>query len=103
MAELINCLSMVTNKHFLKIKLSRKLYKFTEKPWMTHNLLKSIKLQNKLFIKYQKSSKKADYTTYKAYRNEVTPQKETARVLYFQNEIGKSKNTSSTWKLLTKF
>ena len=102
MAEIINCLSMMTDKHFPKIKLSRKQYKFAKKPWMTHVLLKSIKIQNKLYIKYQKSGKKGDYTTYKAYRNKVTRQKETAKALYFQNEIGKSKNTFSTWKAVNK-
>ena len=93
---------MMTDKHFPKIKLSRKQYKFAKKPWITHDLLKSIKLHNKLYIKYQKSGKKDDFTTYKASKNKVTRQKETAKALYFQNEIGKSKNTSSTWKAINK-
>ena len=81
--ELFNCLSKLTNKQFPKIKLSRKQYKFAKKTWITQDLLKSIKHQNKLYINYQKSGKNSDFKTYKAYRNKVTRQKETAKALYF--------------------
>ena len=81
MAELINCLSMVTDKHFPKIRLFRKQYKFAKKPWITHDSLKFIKIQNKVYIKYQIFGKKDDYTTYKAYRTKVARQKETAKAL----------------------
>ena len=64
--------------------------------------MKSIKKQNKLFAKYQKTRSDADLKTYTSFRNKLTHQKETVKAMFFQKEIGKSKNISSTWKTLNK-
>ena len=64
--------------------------------------MKSIKKQNKLFAKFQKTRCDADLKTYKSFRNKLTHQKETAKAIFFQKEIGKSKNISSTWKTINK-
>ena len=55
--------------------------------------MKSIKKQNRLFAKCQKTCSDADLKTY---------QKETAKEMLFQKEIGKSKNISSKWKTINK-
>ena len=73
-----------------------------KKPCITQEILKSIKKQNKLFAKYQKTSSDADLKTYKSFRNKLTHQKETAKAMFFQKEISKSKNISSTWKTINK-
>ena len=59
-------------------------------------------MQNKFFAKYQKIRSDADRKTYKSFKNKLTHQKETAKVMFFQKEIGKSKNISSTWKTINK-
>ena len=73
-----------------------------KKPWITQEIFKSIKKQNKLFAKYQKTRSDADLKTYKSFRNKLTHQKETAKAMFFQKEICKSKNISSTWKTINK-
>ena len=100
--KLTNVLTDIVNKHFPKTKLSRKQFNFAKKPWITQKILKSIKKQNKLFAKYQKTHSDADLKTYKSFRNKLTHQKETAKAMFFQKEIGKSKNISSTWKTINK-
>ena len=64
--------------------------------------MKSNKKQNKLFAKYQKTRSDADLKIYKSFRNKLTHQKETAKAMFFQKEIGKSKIISSTWKTINK-
>jgi len=39
---------------------------------------------------------------YKTFRNKLTRQKEAAKAMYFQNEIGKSKSISFTLKTINK-
>ena len=100
--KLTNVLTDFVNKHFPKTKLSRKQFNFAKKPWITQEILKSIKKQNKLFAKYQKTHSDADLKIYKSFKNKLTYQKETAKAMFFQKEIGKSKNISSTWKTINK-
>ena len=101
--KLTNVLTDIVHKHFPKTKLSRKQFSFAKKPWITQKILKSIKKQNKLFAKYQKTRSDADLKTYKSFRNKlITHQKETAKTMFFQKEIGKGKNISSTWKTTNK-
>ena len=73
-----------------------------KKTWITQEIMKPIKKQNKLFSKYQKTRRDADPKTCKSFRNKLTHQKETAKAMFFQKEIGKSKNNSSTWKTINK-
>ena len=91
-----------SSKHFAKTKLSRKQFNFAKKPWIAHEILKSIKKQNKLFAKYQKTRSDANLKTYKSFRNKLTHQNETAKAMFFQKEIGKKKNISSTWNTINK-
>ena len=100
--KLTKVLTDIVNKHFPKTKLSRKQFNFAKKTWITQEILKSIKKQNKLFARYQKTRSDADLKTYKSFRNESTHQKETAKAMFFQKEIGRSKNISSTWKTISK-
>ena len=101
--KLTNVLTDIVLKHFPKTKLSRKQFSFAKKPWITQKILKSIKKQNKLFAKYQKTRSDADLKSYESFRNKlITHQKETAKTMFFQKEIGKSKNISSTWKTTNK-
>ena len=101
--KLTNVFADIVNKHFPKTKLSRKQFNFAKKKtWITQKILKSIKKQNKLFAKYQKTRSDADLKTYKSFKNKLTHQKKTAKAMFFQKEIGKIKNISSTWKTISK-
>ena len=100
--KLTTVLTDIVNKCFPKTKLSRKHFNPAKKPWITQKILKSIKKQNKLFAKYQKTRSDADIKTYKSFRNKLTHQIETAKAMFFQKEISKSKNISSTWKTFNK-
>ena len=100
--KLTKALTDIVNKHFPKTKLSRKPCNFANKPWIAQENLKSIKKQNKLFAKYQKTHSDADLKIYKSFRNKLTHQQETAKAMFFQKEIGKSKNISSTRKTINK-
>ena len=91
--DLINCLSNVVNKHFPLTKLSRKQFNFAKKTWMTQEILKSIKHQNNLYKKCQKSGSINDFQTYKSFRNKLPKHPSST-------EISKSKNTSTTWKVI---
>ena len=102
LSELINCMTNVTNSNFPKSRLSRKQFEFAKKPWLTRDILNSIKHQNKLYGKYKKSLSEYDFKCYKTYRNKLTRLKDAAEAMYFQNLLKKSKNTSMTWKAVNK-
>ena len=67
---------------------------------MTQEILKSVKHQNKLYKKCQKSGNINDFQTYKSFRNKLTRQKEAAKASFFSTEISKHKNTSTTCKVI---
>ena len=102
-AKLTKVLTDIVNKRFPKTKLSRKQFNFTKKPWIIQEILKSIKKQNKLFDKYQKTRSDADLKTYKSFRNNLTHQKENAKAMFFQKEISEVKTFPQHGKQLTKF
>ena len=54
--ELINCVKTVTDNIFPKTRLSRKQFKIAKKPWITKDIPKALKRQNKLYSKYQRWS-----------------------------------------------
>ena len=62
-------LTDIVNKHFPKTKLSRKQFNYAKEPWIAQEILKSIKKQNKLFAKYQKTCSYADLKIYKSFKN----------------------------------
>ena len=100
--KLTKVLTDIVNKHFPKTKLSRKQFNFAKKSWITPKILISIKKQNKLFATYQKTHSDPNLKIYTSFRKKLTHQKETAKAMFFQKEMGKSKNVSSTWKTINK-
>jgi len=52
-----------------------------KKPWISHEILASIKQQNKLYAKYQKTGNENDHKIYKTFRNKLTCQKEAAKAM----------------------
>ena len=97
---IIESMTNVIDKTFPKIRLSRKQYQHSKKPWIIRDVLKSIKHQNKLFAKYKKSGNECDFKSYKQFRNKTTHAKEAAKAAYYQNLLGKSNSSSMTWKTI---
>ena len=52
--NLVTVLSKSTNKHFPKRRISRKQYKLSKTPWISSDILGSIKQGNKLYANYLK-------------------------------------------------
>ena len=59
--ELINCVKTVTDDILPKTRVSRRQFKIEKNPWITKDILKALKRQNKLYSKYLKSKKESDY------------------------------------------
>ena len=97
---IIESMTNVIDKTFPKIRLSRKQYQHSKKPWITRDILKSIKHQNKLFAKYKTSGNECDFKSYKQFRNKTTHAKEAAKAAYYQNLLGKSNSSSMAWKTI---
>ena len=72
----------------------------TKKPWITKTILKSIRMQNKLFEEYLRSERDIDYLEYKSYRNKLTHIKEIAKATYNYEQF---KNWFIFGTSLTKF
>ena len=97
---LISCVKTVTDNIFPKTRVSRKQFKIAKKPWITKDILKALKRQNKLYSKYLKSKKESDYQTYRTFRNEVTRMKESSKAKHYQNLVGNGSDVSMTWKAI---
>ena len=76
--ECINCVKIVTDNIFPKTRVSRKQFKVAKKTWITKDILKALKRQNKLYSKCLKSKKESDYQIYRTFRNKVTRMKESS-------------------------
>ena len=98
--ELINCVRTVADNIFPKTRESRKEFKIAKKTWITKDILKALKRQNKLCSKYLKSKKESDYQIYRTFRNKVTRMKESSKAKHYQNLVGNGNEVSMTWKAI---
>ena len=75
--------------------------KFNEKPWLTKEILKSIRTKNKLFKSCYKCSEANKIEFYKKYRNELTHVKSLAKNQYYNKLLTKNwSNPKKTWEVL---
>ena len=65
------------------------------KPWLTKEILQSIKCKNQLYVKCLKEQNSEQWEYYKKFRNKLTHVKELAKKSYFQDKIAKNKHNSS--------
>ena len=79
----IALMSDLTNHHFPKKMLSRKQYRTSKNPWITPELLASIKHKNKLYINYIKNKCPKQLAIYKNLINKVTHEKERSQACLF--------------------
>ena len=84
--------SNTLDKHAPLRLRSRKETKLLKKPWITKNLLKSIKLKKKMYKMVLKSSSDISWLDYKKFRNKLTHEIEDAKRTYFKSKILTSKS-----------
>ena len=94
----------LTDRHFPKKRLSRKQYKTSKSPWITPEILASIKKKkNKLYTRHIKSKYPLSLANYKKkIRNKVTHDKEVAKKAYFEILFNTTSNSIDIWKLINR-
>ena len=83
------------NSHAPLRQSSRKDLRFINKPWLTSNIIKSIKTtsKNKMFKKCYKSCDSFLIKKYKQYSNKLTKIKNAAKISYFTEKLKTTKNS----------
>ena len=91
-----NTLNILLDKYIPLRKITQKELKQQYKPWITNNILKSIKARenlNKKFIKAKDEKSKEDYfKMYKELRNKILTKCRNSKKTYFQNFFFKNAN-----------
>ena len=85
-------ISNLVNKHipFKQIRV-----RSTRKPWLTHNLLKSISAKNRLFNHVRKTKDTNTWKVYKIIRNVILQQINQAKKAYYTNIINKQAHSTN--------
>ena len=100
-ADFISQFSTTLEIHAPMCKFTRKEKKLQTKPWLSKEILTSIRYRNKLYRQCLNEQKPSLWEKYKKYRNKVTRMKEQAKKIHFQNVISKNKqNTAKLWKTI---
>ena len=100
-ADFISQFSTTLEIHAPMRKFTRKEKKLQTKPWLSKEILTSIRYRNKLYRQCLNEQKPSLWEKYKKYRNKVTRMKEQAKKIHFQNVISKNKqNTAKLWKTI---
>ena len=66
-------------------KLTRKETKNKQKPWLTHGILKSIKIKTMWLKKFLKSKNTVHYNNYKLYRDKLNSLIKSSKKIIIQN------------------
>ena len=93
----------ILNKHAPLRQHTRRENKLFNKPWLTRELLESIKTKNKLYKKLVNNTTKTDtdWIHYKKYKNKLTHLIEQSKRKYFKMKIINSKgNSKKLWKTI---
>ena len=100
-AAFINSLKNVLNKHAPLRKRSRKEQKLSTKPWISKEILQSMKKKNLLDKKCMKNNTTEAWVEYKICRNKLFHIKENAKKLHYYTLINENKNnTAKLWKTI---
>ena len=91
------------NQIFPVKKVSRKLAKLIQNPWMTNDILKEGKLRDKLQRKFIDSKLPEDFSKYKKQRNKVNNMIRNAKRKNIKSDCKKCKgNSAKMWKVINK-
>ena len=94
-------LNTTLNKHAPEKFQSRKQHKKSLSPWITNEILLSIKTKRKLYKKAIKNPCTSNWSEFKSHRNKLTRLIEQSKRGYYQSEIAKVKsNPQKIWKTL---
>ena len=99
---IVSLMNDLTDRHFPKKRLSRNQYKTFKNPWITPEILASIKQKNKFYTKYIKTKCPLSLANYKKIRNKVTHDKKVAEKAYFEKLFNNTSNSTDTWKLINR-
>ena len=93
----------VVNKHAPIRKISKRQQKFKRQPWITSDILKRIKIKNKLFKKFIKLKSPEATENYKKFRNKLNHDIDKSKKLYYTNLFQTGQSDSKTlWKNIDK-
>ena len=82
-------------------KLTRKLQKLINKPWISRGILKLIKTKQEMYLSHFVRGNLEQKQLYKKYANKLTKIKFAAKKLYYQDKLETSKNnTSEVWRII---
>jgi hypothetical protein len=71
------------------------------KPWLSRGLKNSIKMKNKLYLKYRNCGNENSYQIYKKYRNQLNSLLRKAEKEHFHNLLEKNKsNLKKSWSII---
>ena len=95
--------SNLLNNHAPIIKLSKRQLKLKSKPWITKDLLTSMKIQDNYFSDFKECSspglKHYLHSKYKAYRNRIVSLLRISKKLYYRDFFfSNSRNLKKTWE-----
>lgn len=91
----------VINSHAPLRKLTRRETKLKRRPWITSELLRSIRKKNHLYKKYIRSRRVEDRMAYKRFSNSLNHLKEKSKRKHYDDLLKTStKNSKFTWKVI---
>ena len=105
--DILSALTLATKKSidqcFPPKRISNRRRKKELKPWINRDIVRQIKMQNKLFRKFLKTNDPADHKNYKCFRNKLNKSKNKAKREYFHDKLKKAsdnRNSKMTWDVI---
>ena len=100
-AEFVALIKNTIEIHALLKKLSRKQQKLQSKPWITKDILISVRHKRKLYKSHFSAGTEIQKRFYKKYLNTLTKVKTVSKKIYFRLEFGRNlNNPCKTWELI---
>ena len=87
-----HALKLTLDKHAPQRFQSRKQYKKSLSPWITSDILHSIKIKRKLYKRALKKPSNSNWTEFRSYRNKLTHLIQQTKRVYYKSEITKVKS-----------
>eukprot|EP00794_Sanderia_malayensis_P013289 gene13290-14664_t len=92
-------LHILIEKHCPKKKLNKKMLKLRQKPWINSQILKMMKIRDRLFKQFKISNSSTALKTYKQFRNRVVNEIRQSKKNYYQEYFHENKNNMKMlWK-----
>jgi len=97
---IVRSMKTLADTHMPVRKYTRE-YKLKLKPWITQEIISSIKHRDYLFRVYKRSKLLTDFESYKKFRNHLTHIKELAKRKYYEVQFAQnSRNSKRTWTII---